>query len=132
MLKENDIKEFLQCQNINYCEQSSLWGTVFPKKITYLAGSAAALLSMQYYVLHFNQEGIAIIGINNTTGKIVENAFAFISNNEISHIAFQKKMMSYELKITTNKGSLAYKINKTMIGTPWHKENLPKILQKFS
>lgn len=131
MLKENDIKEFLQRQNINYCEHSSVWGVIFPKKITYLAGPITASLSLQYHVLHFNQEGIAIIGISNTTGKIMENAFDFISNNEISHITFRKKMMSYELEIATNKGILAYKVNKTMIGTPWHKENLPKILQRF-
>ena len=132
MLKESNIQEFLLSKNVNYNEGSSIWGVVFPKKTTYLFGSVATALSMQYYVLHFNDEGVAIIGINNITGKIEQGAFVFIPNSEIKKIQFQKKLISYKLKIETSKGNLAYRVNKIMIGTAWHKENLNEILKKVS
>ena len=132
MLKENDVKEFLEGHNITYCEKSTVWGVVFPSKTTYLFGAVATALSMQYFTLHFNNDGIAIIGINNVTGKIEQRAFAFVPNSEIRGIQFQKKMMSYELQITTTKGNLVYKVNKSMVGTSWHKENLAYILKRFS
>lgn len=131
MLKEKDIKEFLESNGISYKEKSSVWGTAFLKKSAYLLGPAAAL-TMQYHVVHLNNEGLAVIGINNLTGKIEQGAIAFIPNHEIKSVRFQKKMISFKLEIEAEKGTLAYKVNKVMVGASWHKENLGEILKRYT
>lgn len=131
MLKENDIKEFLENKQINYQESASICGVIFPKKTTYLFGPIVTSLSLQYYILHFNHDGIAIMGLNNVTGKIEDNTLTFIQNSEIKAIQFYKKMMAYDLQIQTNKGNISYKVNKVMVGSGWHKENLTELLKKY-
>lgn len=131
MLKEQDIKNFLESRSVTYKDKSSLWGILFPSKATYLLGPVATALSMQYHVLHFSDGGVAIIGISNTTGKIMEEAFLFVPREEIKSIRFHKKMLAYELEIETFKGILAYKVNKVMVGASWHKDNLTEVLGRF-
>ena len=123
-----DIKNFLQSNNISYNDNSSIWGVIFPSKFTYLLGPTATALSMKYHVLHFNNEGIAVIGINNITGKIDTNTLVFIPRSIITSVIFDKKLFSYKLEIITTNGNLSYKVNKTMIGASWHKLNLENIL----
>lgn len=132
MLKENDIKEYLNRNELAYSENASVWAVVMPSKITYFIGSATlTALSLQYNVVHFNNDGVAVIGVNNITGKL-EPSFIFVPNSDITEIKFKKKLLSYELLIATTRGNLSYKVNKTMVGAPWHKANLPGILSKFA
>ena len=111
MLKEQGIREYLNKKDIAFNENSSIIGVIFPSKFTYALGPIATALSMQYYAINFSDSGIAIIGLNNVTGN--------------------KKLMSYELEISTSKGTLAFKVNKTMVGASWHKENLATILKSL-
>ncbi|PQL33578.1 hypothetical protein C5Y99_05420 [Mediterraneibacter gnavus ATCC 29149] len=79
----------------------------------------------------FDASGIAIIGLNNVTGKLEDEAFLFVPKEEVTSVKFNKKLMSYELEISTSKGTLAFKVNKTMVGASWHKENLATILKSL-
>lgn len=131
MLKEENIKQYLNEINIVFKENASIVGVIFPSKFTYALGSVATALSMQYFAINFNDNGIAIIGLNNTTGKLENEAFLFVSKEEITSIKFNKKLMSYELEIITSQGVLAFKVNKVMVGASWHKENLATILKSI-
>lgn len=128
MLKEQDIKQYLSEKGSTFKENSSIIGVIFPGKFTYTLGSVTTALSMQYYAMNFNDSGIAVIGLNNVTGKLENEAFLFVPKVEITSVKFNKKLMSYELEISTSQGTLAFKVNKTMIGASWHKENLATIL----
>lgn len=59
-----------------------------------------------------------------------EEAILFVPMAEITDVKFNQKLLAYELEIMTAKGILAFKVNKTMIGASWHKNNLVKILEK--
>ena len=131
MLKEQDIREYLNKKDIAFNENSSIIGVIFPSKFTYAFGPIATALSMQYYAINFSDSGIAIIGLNNATGKLEDEAFLFVPKEEIASVKFNKKLMSYELEVATSKGTLAFKVNKTMVGAPWHKENLATILKSL-
>lgn len=124
MLKEQGIREYLNKKDIAFNENSSIIGVIFPSKFTYALGPIATALSMQYYAINFSDSGIAIIGLNNVTGKLEDEAFLFVPKEEVTSVKFNKKLMSYELEISTSKGTLAFKVNKTMVGASWHKENL--------
>ena len=131
MLKEQDIKQYLNEKNIAFKENASIIGVIFPNKFTYALGSAATALSMQYFAMNFNDSGIVIIGLNNITGRLENDVFLFVPKEEITDVKFNKKLMSYKLEITTSQGTLVFKVNKTMIGTSWHKENLAIILKSL-
>lgn len=131
MLKEQDIREYLNKKDIAFNENSSIIGVIFPSKFTYALGPVATALSMQYYAINFSDSGIAIIGLNNVTGKLENEAFLFVPKEEVTSVKFNKKLMSYELEIITSQGTLAFKVNKTLIGASWHKENLAMILKNL-
>ena len=48
MLKEQDIREYLNKKDIAFNENSSISGVIFPSKFTYALGPIATALSMQY------------------------------------------------------------------------------------
>ncbi|EGT3799798.1 hypothetical protein REL12_000390 [Clostridioides difficile] len=131
MLKEQDIKQYLNEKNIVFKENTSIIGVIFPSKFTYALGPVATALSMQYFAMNFNDNGIAIIGLNNTTGKLENEAFLFVPKEEITSVKFNKKLMSFELEIITSQGTLAFKVNKTMVGASWHKENLATLISNL-
>lgn len=131
MLKEQDIKQYLNEKNISFKDNASIVGVIFPNKFTYALGSAATVLSMQYFAMNFNDNGIAIIGLNNATGKLENEVFLYVPKEEITSVKFNKKLMSYELEIMTSQGTLVFKVNKTMVGASWHKENLTTILKSL-
>lgn len=103
MLKEQDIREYLNKKDIAFNENSSIIGVIFPSKFTYALGPIATALSMQYYAINFSDSGIAIIGLNNVTGKLEDEAFLFVPKEEVTSVKFNKKLMSYELEISTSK-----------------------------
>ena len=120
MLKEQDVKQYLNEKNIAFQENASIIGVLFPNKVTYAFGPVAAALSMQYFAMN----------LINTTVKLEEEAILFVPMAEITDVKFNQKLLAYELEIMTAKGILAFKVNKTMIGASWHKNNLVKILEK--
>ena len=131
MLKEQDIKQYLNEKGSTFKDNTSIIGVIFPNKFTYALGSVATALSMQYYAMNFSDSGIAVIGLNNVTGKLEDEAFLFVPKEEVTSVQFNKKLMSYELEISTLQGTLAFKVNKTMVGASWHKENLTTILKSL-
>lgn len=131
MLKEQDMKQYLNEKMIAFKEKTSIIGVIFPSKFTYALGPIATAFSMQYYAMNFNDSGIAIIGLNNVTGKLEKEAFLFVTKEEITSVKCNKKLMSYELEISTSQGTLAFKVNKIMVGASWHKENLETILKSL-
>lgn len=131
MLKEQDIKQYLNEKGGTFKGNTSIIGVIFPSKFTYALGPLATALSMQYCAMNFNDSGIAVIGLNNVTGKLENEAFLFVPKEELTSVKFNKKLMSYELEISTSQGTLAFKVNKTMVGASWHKENLATILKSL-
>ena len=59
MLKEQDVKQYLNEKNIAFQENASIIGVLFPNKVTYAFGPVAAALSMQYFAMNFNDSGAA-------------------------------------------------------------------------
>ena len=97
MLKEQDVKQYLNEKNIAFQENASIIGVLFPNKVTYAFGPVAAALSMQYFAMNFNDSGIAMIGLNNTTGQLEEEAILFVPMAEITDVKFNQKLLAYEL-----------------------------------
>ena len=131
MLDEKEIEQYLNEKGVGFRDESSIVGVIMPNKITYFAGEnapLAAAMCTQYYAINISSQGVAVIGIDNVTGKLRPEAFLYISRDKIQKVQFAKNFLSYQMEIITANGSIGFRVNKTMVGAPWHKKNLGKII----
>ena len=131
MLDEKEIEQYLNEKGVGFRDESSIVGVIMPNKITYFAvenAPLAAAMCTQYYAINFSSQGVAVIGIDNVTGKLRPEAFLYISRDKIQKVQFAKNFLSYQMEIITANGSIGFRVNKTMVGAPWHKKNLGKII----
>ena len=59
-------------------------------------------------------------------GEILE----VIPGDTVTEVVFDKGLFAYDLKIATDQADYEFNVNKMMIGTKWHKEELAKLLEE--
>ena len=75
MLKEQDIKQYLN-EKILHLRRIHLLSALYSRiNSLMLLVQSQLLFYMQYFAMNFNDIGSAIIGLNNTTGKLENEAF---------------------------------------------------------
>lgn len=131
LLKEEHIENYLKEHDLFDASGKSqtVFGIIMPSTLDYLLFGTAAVLSTKNNVLNFSDKGIAILAIDNLTGKIVEGEHAFIPKEQINKLEVQSKFTHHRLTIETPAGNTGFKLNKLLIGANWHKKNLPNVLQ---
>lgn len=131
-MNENDIKLILDKYNIGFAQHSTIWGKVIPSVGAYNNGIGEIMHVMRDHILHFNNEGVAILAVDGMTGKIQENTLTFIPNKNIDSINIKVNRFSFMITIRTKNGDITYKTRKNILGSRWHKENLSFILLRIS
>ena len=131
LLKEEQIITYLKEHDLfdSSGENQTVFGITMPSTLDYLIFGAASVLSTKYNVVNLSDKGIAILAIDNVTGKIVEGEHAFIPKEQINKLEVKSKLTHHRLTIETPAGNTGFKLNKVMIGANWHKKNLPNVLQ---
>ncbi|QUW20803.1 hypothetical protein JSQ81_13365 [Sporosarcina sp. Marseille-Q4063] len=131
LLKEEQIITYLKEHDLfdSSGENHTVFGITMPSTLDYILFGAASVLSTKYNVVNLSDKGIAILAIDNVTGKIVEGEHAFIPKEQITKLEVKSKFTHHRLKIETPAGNTGFKLNKVMIGAGWHKRNLPNVLQ---
>lgn len=127
-MDENDIRELLLGHGIDFAHHATLLATLKPTVGAYNNGMGDYMNTMREHVLHLNSSGIAIIPIDDRRGKMVEDELLFIPNEKIVQLKMNMKLMSLTFTIDTEAGELVYKVRRSVLGAPWHKENLAFIL----
>lgn len=127
-MDENDIRELLLGHGIDFAHHATLLATLKPTVGAYNNGMGDYMNTMREHVLHLNSSGIAIIPIDDRRGKMVEDELLFIPNEKIVRLKMNMKLMSLTFTIDTEAGELVYKVRRSVLGAPWHKENLAFIL----
>lgn len=82
-MKENEIKEFLNSQNINFAKQSTIWATIKPTIGAYNNGFGDTMHVMKDHILHFNNEWLAIFAIDDNSGRILKDTLKFFPIQDI-------------------------------------------------
>ncbi|WP_172372755.1 hypothetical protein [Sporosarcina jiandibaonis] len=131
LLKEEQIVSYLKEHDLfdPSGENHTVFGITMPSTLDYILFGAASVLSTKYNVINLSDKGIAILAIDNVTGKIVEGEHAFIPKEQINKLDLKSKLTHHRLTIETPAGNAGFKLNKIMIGAGWHKRNLPNVLQ---
>lgn len=117
LLKYEEVLEFLKENNIYSEDSKVIWAT---QRIGRSSVNA-------YFLLVFSNDKIIVIGVS-AMGK-PEEILEVISVTDIERCAFKKKLlMGYQLTLENKEGEqAAFHVNKSMIGTKWHKDNFEAI-----
>lgn len=127
-MKEEEIKSILQKHQISYAEHAAICGTIIANVGAYNNGIGSMMRTMKDHILHLSSEGVAIIAIDDMRGTLQEDTLVFIPKKNIQAVNLGMKMFGFRLIIRTDKGEIVYKIRRSMLASPWHKENLSYLL----
>lgn len=127
-MKEEEIKSILQRHEISYVEHASICGTIIANVGAYHNGIGSIMHTMKDHILHLSTEGVAILAIDDMRGTLQEDTLIFIPTKDIQAINLGMKGFGFRLTIQTEKGEIVYKIRRSMLASPWHKENLSYLL----
>lgn len=127
-MKEEVVREILLKKNLNYAKHSTIWGTIVPSATAYQYGLKEVMHVMKNHILHFNSTSLIICPVNDNNGKIEEDKIVVIPRDKIKEVQLKVNILSFLMTIQFEEGAIQYKISKTVLACPWHKENLSYIL----
>ena len=130
-MKESDIKGILSRHGYVFQEHATIYATVKPGVAAYQIGLKQTMFINKEHLLHVNGKGIVILVLNEMSGTILEDSIVLLPLEDIEQVEIIPKSLAFQLVIRTKQGDLEYKIRKTTLGAPWHKNNLIYFLHAF-
>lgn len=128
-IEEKAIESYAAAVGVKAGEHTSIWATHMPSMFNKMVfGTASILFDMRYNIANFTDEGVFLIAVDGATGAM-RPEHIYIPKKDIIAIELKKKMTSMQLSIKTEDGELIYRVNGTMIGSKWHKANLPNVVE---
>ncbi len=131
-MKQEEIKDLLKKNKIKFNSHSTIYATIKPNVGAIKNGIGNLLYANKTHIIHFNSQGVIILPLNEMSGKVEENLITIIPENEILSKELKVKFLSFQLNIKTKKGDISYGIRRSVLGAPWHKENLSFLLLNTS
>lgn len=128
IMKEQEIKDILLRNNIQFVPHGTICGSIIAGVGAYNNGMGKFMHMMKDHILHFNQQGIVVLVVDDLTGKVQEDSLLMIAQSAIQSIDLQVKLSKFILIIETDKGEIRYTLHKKVFASPWHKENLSFLL----
>jgi|GEM_PF-446170 len=123
IMKEDEIKNILFANQIAYARHGSIYATLQPSVGAYKNGLGNTMYVMKDHILHMNNEGLAIIAIDDNNGQLLPDTLVFLPINSIQ-IHLKIYLTHIKMIISSSNGDMVFKVHKNVIGCPWHKENL--------
>lgn len=130
-MKEERIRDVLTKNHMEFAEHATICGTIKASVAAYYNGLGRIMYTMKDHVLNFNDQGIGIVAIDDTKGSLREETFVCIPQEKIRSVIIKMRLFTFALLIQTDEGEIRYKIRRSVLGTPWHKENLSYILLRL-
>ena len=127
-MNEIEVKELLERHGLPFMPNRTIWATIIPSVGAYQNGLGNIMHTMKDHILHLHEQGIAILPIDDHTGKLKEDALVFLSRSNIHKTNLRIKLSKFILSIDTDEGVIEYKVRKNILACPWHKENLSILL----
>ena len=131
-MTENDVRELLLGRGVDFASHATILATLKPTVGSYNLGMGEYMNVMREHVLHFNSSGIAIVPVDDRRGRLEGDRLLFVPNEQIKQMRLQMRLASLELTVETDEGDLVYKVRRSVLAAPWHKENLAVILLRAS
>lgn len=131
-MKEELIREVLRKKQIEYIEHSAIYGTIKASAAAYSNGLGMVMHSMKDHILCFGNDGITILPVDDMKGIVREDTVIQIPAERIQSVVVKMKLAAFVLTIRTDQGDIQYKVPRSVLGNPWHKENLSYLLLKLT
>nr|WP_154618953.1 hypothetical protein [Streptococcus uberis] len=111
--------------NINVRNNAASFGRIM------LLGHLAALTS-KFYNLSLEKDGLLFIQRGTYSNKLLKDKSFFISHDAIQEVVLKKGPISYKMTIVdTENKKTHFLINKVLLGAPWQKESLAKLIEIY-
>lgn len=127
-MKESKVKEILVRNGISFIQHATIYGTLKADMGAYKNGLGNMMHTMKDHILHFNGKEVVILAIDDMNGMPKGKTLVRISKEQIKSINIKIRLLIFWMIIHTEKGDIQYKIRKSILGSPWHKENLSYLL----
>lgn len=131
-MKEEEIRELLTEQGIDYAAHGSICATIKASVGAYKNGIGDVMHTMKDHILHINAKGIAILAIDDINGIPQADTLQFISREQILSTDIRIRLFHFLFTIETEQGCIQYKLRRNVLASPWHKENLSLLLLQAS
>ncbi|GAB6684539.1 hypothetical protein [Streptococcus uberis] len=96
-----------------------------------LLGHLAALTS-KFYNLSLEKDGLLFIQRSTYSNKLLKDKSFFISHDAIQEVILKKGPISYKMTIIDSENKKThFLINKVLLGAPWQKESLAKLIEIY-
>lgn len=127
-MKEQAVEEILIKHHVPFLPNRTIWATILPSVGAYQNGFGNLMHTMKDHILHITPHGIAILAVDDHTGKLCEDTLVLIPRDQILATSIHVKLTKFILTIECKKGCIQYKVRKNILACPWHKENLSFLL----
>ncbi|OCN05825.1 hypothetical protein A4S06_07230 [Erysipelotrichaceae bacterium MTC7] len=125
---ENQVREVLESKNIQFRSHSTIKAKITASIAAFNSGLGVSMHAMKEHVLHFSDEGVVVLPVDESNGKVSKDSVVLLGNEIFDSIALQQKRFHYKLLIRTIHGDISYKVPKKALGFPEHKVNLAFLL----
>lgn len=127
-MDEKIVEDVLADHGIAPRPHASVFGTVRAGIAAYHAGLGASMSAMREHVVHLGAEGVAIIPVDDRNGVLRERELVFIPNERIRSLEVRSRLLHLELVIGTEEGDIVYRLRRSAVNCPWHRDNLSRLL----
>ena len=127
-ISEKEIYDYISNMGKGADLYTVVWAVKMPSVVNLVIfGSMANLFDLRYNILSVSQNEIIIIGVD-SMGRLTP-LHVCLEKKDIQNVIVKNKLMGSQIEVVTENGKLKYQINKIMVGSGFHKENYPKVMQ---
>lgn len=127
-ISEQDIEKYMAAAGAAAGANTSVWVVKMPSVLNMAVfGPMAAVFAMRYNIMNASPAGIMIIGVDNMGNLRPEHIW--LPREAVKRASLKKSLTHYEVMIETENGTIKYRMNKTMIGSSFHKKNVENVVQ---
>lgn len=127
-MQEAEVQAVLRERGMAYRPGATICGTVKSSVAAYENGLGPVMSVMKDHVLNLRADGVAVVPRDDSTGRLVAERAVDLGPDAVRTLRIVPKLLHLELVVETAAGNIEYRVPRSVIGCPWHRQNLSRLL----
>jgi len=132
MVKEEQVKALVEAQGLTFKEHATIMAAIVPSPAAIENSFGSILSQTKECILHFNDRGVAVIGLDDLTGNLLKDRVLLLLDGKVKSTKLLIRIVNFIVSLETEKGIIQFKVGRQQFGCPWHNENLSFLLLQFT
>jgi len=132
MVKEEQVKALVEAQGLTFKEHATIMAAIVPSPVAIENGFGGILSQTKECIRHFNDRGVAVIGLDDLTGNLLKDRVLLLLDGKVKSTKLLIRIVNFIVSLETEKGIIQFKVGRQQFGCPWHNENLSFLLLQFT